>query len=87
MNLAKKYSKDNTITISVLGPDGQEQQTIENVSLEGARGLLVVTIDEEFSTYEEAEMIRRSIREAITSIGSIASLVVPSYVKIDYIKF
>jgi hypothetical protein len=86
MDLVKKYTRDNTITVSLIGPDGTEMQTIENVSLEGSRGLLVITIDEG-STYHEADMIRDAVRRALSTKDKVASIIAPSNVQINYIKF
>jgi len=86
MELVKQYNKDNTISVSLIDSNGKEVQAIENVSLEGSRGLLVVTMDEG-STYEEADMVRRAVQTALESKESISGLIVPSTIKIDYIKF
>ena len=86
MELVKQYNKDNTISVSIIDSNGKEVQTIKNVSLEGSRGLLVVTIDEG-STLEEADMVRRAVQSALETKESISGLIVPSSVKIDYIKF
>jgi len=86
MELVKQYNKDNTISVSLIDSNGKEVQAIENVSLEGSRGLLVVTIDEG-STLEEADMVRRALQSALETKDSISGLIVPSNVKIDYIKF
>lgn len=86
MNLIKRYQRNNTITVSLVSLDGEEVQTIENVSLEGSKGLLVVSIDEG-STYQEAEMVRRALETVLKSSNPVVSLIVPSNIKIDYIKF
>ncbi|OOP61086.1 hypothetical protein BWZ43_25800 [Heyndrickxia oleronia] len=86
MELVKQYNKDNTISVSLIDSNGKEVQAIENVSLEGSRGLLVVTIDEG-STLEEADMVRRALQSALETKDLISGLIVPSNVKIDYIKF
>ena len=86
MNLIKKYKRNNTISVALVGPDGEELKTIENIFLNGSKGLLVVKIDEG-STYQEAEMIERTLDTILSSSRPVVSLIVPSNIDINYIKF
>lgn len=87
MNLVKEYNKNNTIYLTLVGPNGEEFQKVEEVPLEGSKGILVVTVDE-FITYEQAEFVRRELTRALSSSSDgLVSVLIPSNIKIDYIKF
>ncbi len=86
MNLVKKYEKDNTISLALIDADLVTRSEIKNIDTHGCKGLLVITGTSELSQHT-VRQIQERIYEILNSSDNLSAIMIPSGMKIEYIKF